>query len=326
MSAARPSSWFRWRAGSVPAVGLEIAPRRVTAVSMSRSGGQASIAAHATEPLPPGAIAPTLNAANVVERDAVVGAVQRALDRVGRPRRVALVIPDTVAKVSLVRFETLPARASDLEQLVRWQVRKAAPFHADQAQVSWTDGIDLPGGGRELVVALMKREIAEEYEGVCTAAGAHAGVVDLATFNLVNLVLVGDRVWRQGLGDGADWLLVHLTPEYSTLAILRGDRLVFYRNRLADAEGHLADLVHQTAMYYEDRLGGAGFSRVIVAGSEAGLAAEIGELRHTLEGRLGSQVETLDPRRSATLTDRIDASPDLLAALAAPTGIVLREA
>ena len=50
-----------------------------------------------------------------------------------------------------------------------------------------------------------------------------------------------------------DWLLVHVTPglhdpDSSTAT------LIFFRNRSDDAEGTLADVVHQTAMYYEDRL------------------------------------------------------------------------
>ena len=43
-------------------------------------------------------------------RAALVAALRSALDKLGsRPRRVALVIPDTAAKVSLLRFEKVPA-------------------------------------------------------------------------------------------------------------------------------------------------------------------------------------------------------------------------
>ena len=58
------------------------------------------------------------------------------LEQIGRPRRIGLVVPDLVAKVSLVRFEKVPPRAADLDQLVRWQVRKTAPFPIEEAQVS----------------------------------------------------------------------------------------------------------------------------------------------------------------------------------------------
>jgi hypothetical protein len=203
--------------------------------------------------------------------------------------------------------------------MIRWQVKKAVPFAIEQAQVSWTpSGAD----GYEFVVVAMRRDIVEEYEAVCAACGAHAGLVDLATFNLVNLVLLGEP---GGVAPEGDWLLVNLTADYSTLAIVRGASLAFYRNRLADAEGHLADLVHQTAMYYEDRLGGGGFSRVVVGGDEAALESEVGALRQTLEGRLRRPVETLDLTKIATLADRIAVAPQVQAALAAPVGLVLRE-
>ena len=327
MSTTGGHGWFGWLGAARPDVGVEIAPGRVTAVAVERQRDVATITGHATEPLPPGALAPSLNAVNLANRDAVVAATRRVLAQVGQPTHVVLVVPDTAAKVSLVRFEKVPGRAADLEAMVRWQVRKAVPFATDRAQVAWTDGIDLPEGGRELVVVAMRREVVEEYESVCTLSGTHAGVVDVATFNLVNLALACGAA-RPEAADArpGDWLLVHLTPEYSSLAIVRGTRLVFYRNRLADAEGHLGDLVHQTAMYYEDRLGGGRFARVVVSGGQAELAGELGALRDTLEDRLRSPVETLDVRRAAALTDRIEASPDLLAALAAPVGLVLREA
>ena len=94
-----------------------------------------------------------------------------------------------------------------------------------------------------------------EYEAACAAAGAHAGLVDLATFGLVNAVLASEPRLA------GDWLLVHVTPEYGTIVILRGDDLIFFRNRAEGSDESLADLVHQTAMYYEDRLGGPPASR-----------------------------------------------------------------
>ena len=99
-----------------------------------------------------------------------------------------LVVPDTIAKVSLLRFEKVPARAADLAALVSWQVRKSAPFPADQAQLSYVPGAEVDGA-REFVVTMARRDIVTEYEAVCQDAGVHTGVVDLATFNLVNAVL-----------------------------------------------------------------------------------------------------------------------------------------
>src|SRR5881227_3092715 len=83
-----------------------------------------------------------------------------------------------------------------------------------------------------------------------------------------------------------DWLLVHVTQEDATMAILRGEHLVFFRNRAADGEATLADMVHQTTMYYEDRLSGKGFGKVLLAGTGSAVsqgASDADYLRRALE-------------------------------------------
>src|SRR4051812_11540682 len=120
---------------ATPDVAVEIAQSRVSAAALDRRAGRPAIVAHAVELLPPGALVPSLSAANTLDRPTVMTALNRVLERVGRPRRVGLIVPDAVAKVSLVRFENVPARSSDLDQLVRWQVRKTAPFPIDEALV-----------------------------------------------------------------------------------------------------------------------------------------------------------------------------------------------
>jgi type IV pilus assembly protein PilM len=303
------------REGSPPTVAVELAAHRVSAVALDMRGGRPVVSAHASEPLPPGALTPSLTAENIRDRQVVGAALGRVFDRIGnRPRRIGLVVPDAIAKVSLVRFEQVPARSQELDQLVRWQIRKAAPFPIEEAQVSFVRGLRA-ADGQEFIVALARRQVVQEYEQLCATAGAHAGIVDLATFGLVNVVLAG------GTMTAGDWLLVNVTPLYASIAIVRGANLIFFRNRSEEGEGGVADLVHQTAMYYEDRLQGAGFERAILAGS-AGAADDV---RGTLEKRLSAPVEVVDPTVAAGLVDRISAAPALLETLASIVGLLLRD-
>ncbi len=303
-----------------PSVGLEIASDRVTAVSLGRQAASHTVASYAVQPLPAGAITPTLNAGNIHDPGAVTAAIRLALEGFGsRSRRVALAIPDTAAKVSLLRFEKVPGHA-ELDQLIRWQVRKAAPFKPEDAEVSWVPAATLAEGGREFLVTLARRDIIESYERVCADAGAQAGIVDLASLNLINAVLAATPSTPAG-----DWLVVHVAPDYATLAIVRGRDLIFFRTRQLDTGGDLADLVHQTAMYHEDRLRGGRFGRVLLSGAAA-RATDGGEYaRRGLEERLGVRVEPLDFRAAAAMVDRIGATPELLDALAPAVGVVLRE-
>ena len=297
-----------------PTVGVEIASDHVSAVALGGSGDTPILSGHGSAPLPDGAVVPGLNATNVIDSKTVTEALRRVFEHLPRrPTRVALVVPDSVAKVSLVRFEEVPSKAADLEQLIQWQVRKTAPFKLEDAQVSFSRGSTPAEGGQEFVVALMRRDIVEEYERVCADAAAHAGIIDVASFNLINAALAAGT-------DKGDWLLVHVARGYSTIAIVRGRHLIFFRNRAADDERSLADLAHQTAMYYEDRLGGTGFSRVLLARPAASGAPET-SLRTTLEDRLSATVEPIE----SLITPGGPAEPALIASLAAPIGLLLRD-
>ena len=311
---------FSFATAPPPTVAIEIAALRVSAAILEVRGGRPAIAAHALEPLPAGALVPSLTGRNALDRATVVTAVNRVLERLGRPRRVGLVVPDPVAKVSLIRFEHVPARTADLDQLIRWQVRKAAPFPLEDAQVGYVPG---SGGadGQEFIVTVARRDVVQEYEELCADAGARAGLVDISTFNVVNAVLGGSAP------PAADWLLVNVAGDCASIAILRGPHLIFFRSRSADADGTLEDLVHQTAMYYEDRLKGGGFTRVLLCGASTAAALQTADaelMRRSLEERLATAVETVDIRDAATLTDRIMAAPVLLDALAPLVGLLLR--
>jgi type IV pilus assembly protein PilM len=306
-----------WLASPPLEAALEISP---AAVSVAVLGGRSSnpvVQGYAVEPLPAGAVTPSLTSTNIADPEAVARALSAACQSLGlKPKRVALVIPDVAAKVSLVRFDQTPSRRDDLNQLIRWQVKKSTPFPVDDACLTYTAGAQ-NAGGTEFIVVVSRRETIREYEGVCERIGIEAGLVDISTFGVINLFL------SSNLGTAGDWLVVHMRPEYTSIAILRREDVLFFRNRAeGDAEA-LEDVVHQTAMYYQDRLEGRGFSRVLLGGIGR-LQGEVDLARRNLEARMGTVVEPIDPTRGAALTDRITATPELMATLSPLVGMLLR--
>jgi Tfp pilus assembly PilM family ATPase len=317
-----------------PDVAVEIDRTHVSAARLTMRGNQAVISAHASEALPPGAVVPSLLTPNMPDVPLVAGAIRKVLTDLGgsKPARVALVLPDSVAKVSLLKLEKVPSKAADLQEIVKWQVRKTAPFPMESAALSVSPGAVTADGTSEFVVTVARADVIHQYEQACLMAGVHAGLIDLSTFSVINSVLAGTSSTDKANGSAAasrsslrgDWLLVHVTDTYLTLAVIRNDALLFFRNRSEEGEGTLADLIHQTAMYYEDRLHGAGFARVVIAGA-ARLPSGAESVRRDLEQRLRIEVEAVDPRHAAALQDRIGASAELLDVLAPLVGMLLRE-
>jgi Tfp pilus assembly PilM family ATPase len=307
----------RWLASPPPDAAIEISAEGVSVGVLGSRGAESVIQGSASAALAPGAVVPSLTSHNIVDRAAVAAALRTACDRLGqRPRRAALVIPDLAARVSLVRFDQVPPRREDLDQLIRWQVKKSSPFPADEACVTYAPGVR-SGAAGEFVVVSARRETIQEYEGVCDAAGIYAGLVDLSTLCVVNLYL------SAGSTPPDDWLVVHMRPDYTSIAIMRGPELVFFRNRAeGEAEG-FEDVVHQTVMYYQDRLEGKGFARVF-AGGTGRTAGAVDAARRDLEARVGTRVDAIDPTRAAASTERTSMTPDQLAALAPVVGMLLR--
>ena len=119
-----------------PTPAVEIAPE--ARVASPRSAGAAAtpvVQAHAVEPLPDrrsGAVADRAQHRTIARPWS--GRSRRVLDSVGvRPRRVGAghSRPDREGLAGAIR--QVPARREDLDELVRWQMRKAAPFPIEDA-------------------------------------------------------------------------------------------------------------------------------------------------------------------------------------------------
>ncbi len=304
-----------WFARPVPDATVEITADRVSALVIDVRSGRPTVTAVATSVVRAGAVTPGFVASNIHDAAAVTAAIGDVVGRLGaRVRRIALVVPDAMARVSLVRLEHLPARREDLAQLVQWQVRKGVPFAPEEARVSFVPGTST-AAGHEFLATVVRAGVLAEYEKVCADAGLQAGLVDIATTAAVNLRLSGSA-------PSGDWLLVHVREDACAVVVLRGDRVLFYRTRTDEDRVDVGDFVHQAVMYYQDRLEGKGFQAVYVAG---GGSAEwpVDVVRQNIEARIGATALLLDPGGFVALPGAVSpvASRDVLIPL---TGMALR--
>jgi len=306
-----------------PQAAISIAGDSITAVELSVVKGQSSLSVQQIKSLDTGAVVPSMMSPNIADSKAVTTALNEVLASYKRrPTRVSLVLPDTVAKVSLLSLETIPDRETDLAELIKLKVQKSAPFSLNEAQLSYElCGVDTTKQSQFLVAAV-KQSVLREYEDICTDVGLQVGCVDLASFNLINTSLCSTSEKKS-----EDWLLVHVAHRYSTLAIVRGSQLIFYRNQASEPGKSLDDFIYQTAMYYEDRLGGDGVKQIVFTSSSTENTSDI--LENVFERSFNTSntvvLEQLGSHISSTIHNAKRIPIDFLDRLAAPIGILLRD-
>jgi len=219
-----------------------------------------------------------------------------------KPGKVSLILPDNLAKVSIVTLPERPATRKQLREMLRFKLRRSVPFRLEEAAISsWA----LPGPGPELnlLVAVMLRSVVEQYEAAFEAAGARPGLVDLCTPSLFNLARPGIA---KAVSSGADAALLNCTRNYFTLMIVRADRVVFFRCKTyaggeeADASGRLAVMAREltsSLSYYADKLGGSGVGTVFVRAVSPGLDEVVPVLERigVTSVRAIDAAEALDP-------------------------------
>jgi len=183
-----------------------------------------------------------------------------------RPGKLSLVLPDNVAKISLLDLPERPPSKRQLEELVRFKTRRGAPFRLSEAAMSYQV---FPGTGRgiQVLVAMVRRGLIERYEAALESIGARPGLIDLCTPNLINLF----RRRLDDLSKEGDVALLNCAGSYFSMAIVRRGKLVFFRcktysmagSALASAELVRREMIYSRS-YYDEKLGGDGIRHLLV--------------------------------------------------------------
>jgi type IV pilus assembly protein PilM len=91
---------------------VELSPQGVLAAATP--GSPAKPPVYAFEPLPEGALVPGIGEPNLRAPEVVANAIRAALGQVSpRTRAVTLVVPDTVVRVFVLDFDSLPGKAAE---------------------------------------------------------------------------------------------------------------------------------------------------------------------------------------------------------------------
>ncbi len=263
-----------------PALALEISTDRVAGARWTRTGGLDSFA---IETLPNGALVPSAVETNIVDQNAVKGAVAGVMSRLrAKDEEIALLVPDPVIRVFVQHFDQFPRSPQEAEPMLRWKLKKSVPFEADETVISYMrqapreDGVDV-------VTALARLRIVREYEGLAEGIGLYPGVILSSSLAAITL-----------LDDHRPTLLARVSGPALTTAIVREGVLCGYRCTELPAQNieltpqMLLEEIYPVAAYYQDTWR-EGIQQVRVAG----LGPRLNEFLRPLEDEFRCEVRSL---------------------------------
>jgi hypothetical protein len=267
-----------------PKVAVEVRPRSVGVVRVSGEDGSLALAAAAALELPASALRLHLSEDNVAEPAVLRATLRSACERAGvaAGSRIALVLPDPVARVTLLPSSELPARsAAELQELVRFRLRKVLPYDVREARVS------LRREGELVLAVAASRLVLDPYEAACRDCGLEPGQVELGGLVLQDAVAAsrppGDR------------LVVNWDEGYVSLLLTRGGAPALVRTLVgpaAESADALRREIDGTLLYYRERLAGTGLLGISVRSARA----DAPDFLQALGRELGVATESIEVR------------------------------
>ena len=235
--------------GGRPPAAVEVSPEGVLAAA-NPGLGQSPV--YAFQALPAGAILPGIGEPNLRAPEAVSAAIHSTLGQVSpRTHSVTLVLPDTVVRVFVLDFDSLPGKQAEVYPVLRFRLRKMVPFEVEHAGLSYQVLVENKTECKVLA-AVLPGPILAEYEAVVRAAGYEPGAVLPSGLAALEAGEAGQSMEAM--------LIASLSNLALTTSITNGQDLLLYRtlDLPGDAELRTQEVqrgIAVAAAYYEDKLG-----------------------------------------------------------------------
>jgi len=273
--------------GGRPPTAVEIAPEGVLAARRSAGKSEPDHGhIYAFAALPAGALVPSIEEPNLRAPEDVVSAIRSALDQVSpRTRAITLVLPDTLIRVFVLDFDSLPPKPAEAVPVVRFRLRKMVPFDVEHAGVSY-QVLDRNESECKVLAAIIPGPILAEYEAAVRDAGYEPGAVLPSSLAALQAVDSMEAILATNLGTHA-----------ITTSIANGSDLLLYRTLDLPLDprrrmGEIQRDIAVAAAYFEDKLGSRP-RRLLYAGIQSPdeFAASIGDPSLSVEEWVARPIE-----------------------------------
>ncbi len=240
-------------------VALEFSSLALVGAHVEWRAGKPGVRALVSEPLTGGAFCPTLEDPGFVRKEEIKDAANRVLAKIAAPplARLALVVPDVVARFRLFPPDEVRAELKNRDALVAFRMQKLLPFSPADTRVIavW------PKSPADPVLGIgFSRTVLAPYEELGRAFGLDVGSVETSSMALM-----------KGLSVEGDTLLVRHDPTWLTVTLTRNGWPVSLRTfdaAVAQSPEDVRREIASTAVFWRDRLEGKQLTAALVHASD----------------------------------------------------------
>ena len=176
----------------------------------------------------------------------------------GRWDKVSVLLPDSWFRINIIELQSVPERASETAEVIRWSLRRTMPIDPSLLRLSYEVLSLTPP--RVLAVSAVEATIAA-IERLFGVAGIEVVLIEPAGLNIWNAITSREAATTR------DRIFFYIREHDFTTAVFRGPQPLFIRSRNLNGERTLQQEIKLSATYLRDTLQTTSIENCYVAGN-----------------------------------------------------------
>ncbi len=315
---------FRWLLDPPAAgLGIEFRNEQLVLARFADKRGRKELDLCLKAPLPPDVLEFSMLEPNIKDPEGLSAFLKQLLEQAGvRRRRIAVTLPDTLARLSVAELPEAPRSKNEVTDLLRFRLKKSLPFGTNEARICFAP---VPGKTPSYLNGVMHEDVVSQYEKLLSGLGFHVGVVETSSLSLLNLwQTVADRE----IPSSSDYFFVNAEEHYFSIILIRNRvpllvRTLGQRTSSSNGPGNelyqLDDVVREivpTLIFHREKLEGNDPAKVYFRS----LRPDLPQLPDVLEEQFGAPVERFDLLRVVAMEEKLSMEESLGTLMGAAAG------
>jgi len=231
--------------------------------------------------------------------------IRRLKLETGRWDKLSLLLPDSWFRMNIIELQSLPERANEADEVIRWSLRRTMPIDPTELRLSYEVLSRTPP--RILAVSAVDATISA-IERLFEAAGIEVVLIEPAGLSVWNAITAREANTTR------DRIFFYIREHDFTTAVFRGAQPLFIRSRNLNGERTLQQEIRLSATYLRDTFQTTSVEKCYVVGNGVN-----GEVTGTIGSEFSAPVVKIALRDVAEEASGDTSAYD--AELAAATGV-----